>query len=379
MGAAVTELHYDHVVATLKYGLRVADVVVIESGNDNPLRGDGVIRAVNLANAIHTLPNYVAMQNGTRWNGIPIAVLVDDMYTANAIAADPTLQFVVPCSTERLSFTYYEYVDPWVTIYRQIDQAALVNAMNRLEQMQTLGHRFEVEHGRWLRLVPPSLRRQHGGRPEIETQLYDGSADRLLRRSRETDKDWNGRDVVLIEHAAAQHDLDRYEYLVNHAHAESEMQRFYEQRPYMLGAGAFEISAHPAFRPAGAVRPSYPDLVRHSFNNAIVPKPARIIELKTPRSRLITKTGSDWHWARAVTAGLAQTRRYAAHAKQRQYKQQMEAILGESPKRVEKLLIAGRAAHYERERLELARKYDRDVDVRGYDEMLDAAIDRYAS
>jgi hypothetical protein len=266
-----------------------------------------------------------------------------------------------------------------VEIYRRLDHAAFVNAMERLEQMQTVGHRFQIKDGRWLRLVPPSLRRRHGSRPEVETQLYDGRADRLLRRNREKGGAWNGRDVVLIEHSAAQHDLDLYEHLINHAHAESEMQQFYEQRPYMLGAGAFEFSAHPAFRPADSVRPSYPDLVQHSFNNAIFPKPARIIELKTPRSRLLTKTGSDWHWARSVTAGLTQTRRYAAHAKERRYKQQMEAILGEAPKRVEKLLIAGRADRYDRDRLDLARKYDRDVDVRGYDEMLDAAIDRYAT
>jgi hypothetical protein len=57
----------------------------------------------------------------------------------------------------------------------------------------------------------------------------------------------------------------------------------------------------------------------------------------------------------------------------------MEAIFGDAPKRVEKLLIAGRAGKYADERLALAREYDSDVEVRGYDEMAKLALERYAS
>jgi hypothetical protein len=380
MGAAVIEIHYLHVVSTMKYGVRVADAIVIEANAGNPLKGGHVVKAINLAKDIRRLPDYVSMPNGARWNGIPIAVIVDDRRTADAIAADPELGFIVPCSLRRFEFAeYFEYVDPWVEIYRRIDAAALANILARVDQMQSVGHRFQTVDGRWLRLVPPSMRRRHGSRPENETKLYDGTADQLVRRHRDAGALWDGRDVILVERSAVEIDLNRYEQLVKRPHAELEMQQYYKQRPYMLGGGAFETSAHPQFRPAGANRPWYPDFVQHPFNGGIVPKPARVIELKKNDSLLITKTGTDWHWGRTATAGLAQVRRYAAHMKDRQYRLQMEALFGEAPKQVERLLIAGRADQYDADRLDRARKYDRDVEFRGYDEMLGVARDRYGS
>jgi hypothetical protein len=149
--------------------------------------------------------------------------------------------------------------------------------------MQSVGHRFLVKDVRWIRAVDPEQRRRNGNHPELSTQLYDGRNDRLLRRigSRDTDA-WTAQDVVLIEERAVQHDLELNESLVRHAELESEMQQFYERRPYALGAGAFETTSHRAFRPIGANAPWYPDLVQHSFNSGIRPKPARIIELKKP-------------------------------------------------------------------------------------------------
>jgi hypothetical protein len=380
MGASVIELHHLEVEPTIKHDARVADAIVIETKNGNPLSGSGVLEAVNLAKQIRRLPDYFSMPNGARWNGIPIAVVVDDQRTADAMAADPELKFIIPCSLRRFDLlNYYEYIDPWLEIYRRIDEAALANAQARMDQMQSVGHRFQVIDGRWIRLVPPPTKRQHGSRPELETQLYSGSADRLIRRTREVEASWDGRDVVLLERAAVEIDLDRYEHLVDRPHIELEVQRFYGQRPYMLGSGAFETTAHPQFRPAGASRPTPPDFVQHSYNRAIVPKPARIVELKNNSSKLLTKTGTDWHWARTVTGALAQVRRYAEHATARQYRLQMEALLGEAPKRVEKLLIAGRADRYDPERLDRARKHEKDVEVRGHDEMLGISHGRYGS
>jgi hypothetical protein len=375
MGASVAQVRYDRATATMKYGLRVADVVVVDATNYNVLEDSQVLRGANLALEIHRLPDYVAMPNGTRWNGVPVVLLVDDQWTASAIASDPSLRNVIACAVRPSSNWYYEYVDPWSGIYQRIDDAAYQSALRRLEEMQSVGHRFEVKYGRWIRLIPPSLR----GRREVETALYSGSADLLMRRRRREGGNWAAKDVLLIEQGAVERDLLEYEHLVDNAHAESEMQRFYEQRPYVLGAGAYETTAHPRFNSLGAPSPVFPDLVQHPFNGGLVPRAAKIIELKTPRTRLLTRTGLDWHWARATTAGLAQTRRYAAHATAKKYKKQMEAIFGDAPKRVEKLLIAGRAGKYADERLALAREYDSDVEVRGYDEMAKLALERYAS
>jgi hypothetical protein len=379
MGASVAQVHYDRAVATMKYALRVADAVVVDTTNGNVLTNSQLIRGINLATEIHRLPNYVSMPNGTRWNGIPIALLVDGDDIAAAVASDPALRFVVACVTQPRWNWYYDYVDPWQDIYERIDKAAYENTLQRLEEMQSLGHRFQIKDNRWIRLIPPSMRRRLGALPEIESLLYDGRFDKFLRRHRQESDRWTGRDVVLLERSAVERDLYQYEYLVSKAHTEAEMQRFYEQSPYVLGAGAYETSAHPAFQADDASSPMYPDLVQHPFNTGLVPKAAKIIELKTPRTRLLTKTGLDWHWARQATAGLAQTRRYAAHAKGRQYKRQMEAIFGEAPKRIERLLIAGNAGKYDRERLALSRSYDSDVEVRGHDEMFGVALERYAS
>ncbi len=379
MGASVAQVHYDRAIATMKYALRVADAVVVDTTDGNVLTNSQVIWGINLARAIHGLPNYISMPNGTRWNGIPIALLVEDDQVAAAVASDPGLRFVVPCITQPRWNWYYDYVDPWQDIYERIDKAAYENTLQRLEEMQSLGHRFQIKDDRWIRLIPPSMRRRFGALPEIESTLYDGGSDSLLRHRRKEYDSWTGRDVVLIERSAVERDLSKYENLVSKAHSEAEMQRFYEQSPYVLGAGAYETTAHPAFQSNDASSPMYPDLVHHSFNSGLVPKAAKIIELKTPRTRLLTKTGLDWHWARQAMAGLAQTRRYAAHAKERQYKHQMEAVFGEAPKRIEKLLIAGNAGKYDHERLALARSYDNDIEVRGYDEMLGAALERYAS
>ena len=71
---------------------------------------------------------------------------------------------------------------------------------------------------------------------------------------------------MLIERAAVERDLLEYEHLVDNAHAESEMQHFYQQRPYVLGAGAYETTAHPRFDPIGSPAPIFLDLVQHPFN-----------------------------------------------------------------------------------------------------------------
>jgi hypothetical protein len=378
MGGAVTQLHFERIVPMMKIGLRVADAVAIDAHSDLMFGTDNLTRAVNLAKDIRSLPDWVSMLNGTRWNGIPIALLLDDDEIADYVAADPSLRSMIVCSTRRFSVSYYEYTDPWIQIYDRLDDAAYQNAMERVDQMQSVGHRVEVRDGRWLRMLPPPLRTRNGTLAEIETQLYNGRADQLIRRSRRDD-DWDGRDVLLIEREGVSGDLDGFEHLVGHAHNESEMQHFYGQRPYMLGAGAFETTAHPQFWPLETKRPTPPDFVQHSCNDAIVPKPGRVVEIKTPKTRLLTKTGLDWHFASRAVAGLAQARRYSTHAKEPKYRAQMEAIFGEAPRRVEKMLIVGTAANHGREELDRVREYDQDVLVRGFDEMLDTALSRFAS
>ena len=151
MGASVAQVRYDRTTATMKYGLRVADAVVIDATNNNALVSSQVIRATNLALETRQLPDYVAMPSGARWNGLPVAMLVDDEWTAYAIASDPSLRFVIPCVIQPSWNWYHEYVDPWPDIYQRIDDAAYWTTLQRLEEMQSIGHRFEVRHGRWIR------------------------------------------------------------------------------------------------------------------------------------------------------------------------------------------------------------------------------------
>lgn len=379
MGASVTEVSPDRAISLLKMGLRVADAIVIESVEFNALFADGAMTALKLAKAVHDLPDHVTMPTGTRWNGIPIAVLVGDQGTADMIVADPRLRYVLPCSTERMSFAYYEYVDPWPAIYAKIDDAVLHNTILRLQQMESVGHRFETVGGRWLRMLPPSLDRKGGSRPEVQTELYEGFADRMLRRKRQIGADWNGRDVLLIEREAIQRDLDLYERLVRRPHEEREMQQFYRQRPYVLGAGAHETTDHPAFYVEGRNRPMRPDFVQHSCNDAIDAKPARVIEIKTNDAQSLTRSGLDWHWSRTPTKALAQVRRYAAHMGNPKYRAQMESLFDEAPKSIEKMVISGMSGQYDRHRLDLARSYDDDVKFLGYDEAFASALDRYSS
>lgn len=379
MGAAVAEVLADQIVPLLKLGPRVADAIVLESTNTNPLAGNTALALLQLAQAIHDLEDSVTMPTGTRWNGIPIIVLVDDQATADAIAADPRYRFVTPVSLGRFDFEYYDYIDPWISIYDRIDRAVLENTLTRLAEMEAIGHRFQVIGGRWLRFIPPSLAKKAGFAPDLQTVLYDGRADRFLNRRRELDDEWRGRDVVHLEHQAIEKDLDEYERLVRNHHTESEMQRFYRERPYILGAGAFETTDHPAFRIDGRERPVFPDFIQHSFNAAIIPKPARVIELKTNKEPIISRRGLDWAWGRASAFGINQSRRYTEHMSAPEYRSQMEALFGEAPERVERMVITGTASRHDRERLDWVKKYDPDVEVRGYDEMFESAVGRYAT
>ncbi len=380
LGASVSEVSYERAIPVMKSGLRVADAIVINATLDGlGWTSDDVIRAANLALRIRRLEGSVAMLTGARWNGIPIAILVRDEQTAEMLRHDAQTRFVIPCVTEPLANWYYPYVDPWPEIYDEIDEAAYLSALERMEQMESLGHGFkEIERGRWIRYILPEERTRSGRLVELESDLYDGGADMLLLRAhRRRAASWSGSDVILIERTAVERDLYRLEHLITNAHSESDMQRFFEERPYMLGAGAHDTVGHPVFRPDG--RPAwYPDFVQRSFNASVRPKPATIIELKTPRTRILTKTGLDWHWARPVQAGIQQTRRYAEFTRDRRYAQQLAAILGEAPARTKKILIAGRAGRYERDHLERMRRYDQDVDVRGYDETWDNVVERHA-
>ncbi len=379
MGAAVAEVRADQIVSLLKLGVRVADAIVLESTNANPLSGNLAISLLQLAKAIHDLSDSVTMPTGSRWNGIPIIVLVDDKMTADAIASDSYYRFVIPCSVERIQFEYYDYIDPWIGIYDKIDRAVLENTLARIAEMESVGHRFQIIGGRWLRLVPPSLARKAGSSPELQTALYDGRADQFLNRRRELGEEWHGRDVVLLELKAIERDLDLYESLTVRRHSENEMQRFYRERPYVLGAGAFETTSHPAFRINGRAQPVFPDFIQHSFNAAIVPKPARVIELKTNKEPIMTRSGLYWAWGRTSALGINQSRSYAEHMNAPEYRSQMEALFGEAPTRVERMVITGTASRHDPEKLAWVKKYDPDVEVRGYDEMFEYAVGRYAA
>jgi hypothetical protein len=380
LGAAVSEVSFERAIAVMKRGLRIADAIVVDATSDDlAWSPDEAIRAANLALRVRQLEGSVAMFTGARWNRIPIAVLVPDERTAEMLRHDPKMRFVIACVTQPRANWYYPYVDPWPEIYDQIDEAAYLSALERMDEMEALGHRFkEVERGRWIRFIAPEERARRGRLRELESDSYDGGSDRLLLRARRRRANsWDGTDVVLLERTAVERDLYRLENLVNNAYAERDMQRFFEERPYMLGAGAHDTKGHPTFRPEGS--PAwYPDFIQRSFNGSIRPKPATIIELKTPRTRILTKTGLDWHWARPVLAGIQQTRRYAEFAQDGRYAPQLTAILGEVPARTKKVLIAGRVSRYERDHLERVRRYCQDVDVRGYDEVYDETVERHA-
>jgi len=372
LGAMVNAVSYDRALSLMKLGLRVADAVVIEDVH-NILAGDGPIRVANLARTIYALPDWVCMPTGARWNSIPIILIVDDPNVAHAMEAD--LGFITCASG---SVTYWRYIDPWPAIYQRIGDAAYRNALQRLEEMQTIGYRFQMRDGRWLRLVPPMRKRRSGFGTELETALYNGNADLLLKRRRAPDDDWNARDVVLLEPGANERDLYLYEHLVRHGSGEKEMQRFYSQRTFVLGCGAYEVRTHPALRPAGT-NTIYPDLVQRSFNDALVPKPARVIELKRLDAKIIVKNGLDHQFSHDVDKGIMQTHRYGDFLSEEKYIPQVEATFGESPNRIEKLLIVGRASKHDRDRLDYVRRWQPYVEVRGYDEMYEEAVSRFAS
>lgn len=191
LGAAVNAVAYDNAIAVMKYGIRAADAVVIEESR-NDLSSMGAMRLANMARAIHELPDPVAMPSGARWKGIPIVALVDHDDVANALHLD--LPYVIACATENLF--YWDYIDPWPDIYDRIDSAVYENKLARMEEMQRLGFRFQLMGGRYLRLIPPNPRRRNGALQDLETPLYSGLHDVLLRRRRDTEDHWTARRYV---------------------------------------------------------------------------------------------------------------------------------------------------------------------------------------
>jgi hypothetical protein len=302
------------------------------------------------------------MRTGIRWSEIPIVVLAQNEAIEHVISRDTTLPRIVACAISR----------GWPEVYERIVDVILDFSQELVRQMRELGWELIYRRGRWIRVRPPRMRRKDGWLQEIESQFYDGSADRWIQARSVIER--RQLEVAAYDRTSTLEDLAAFAKLIRNPDVkEPALQKLIEQAPYLLRSSHAELIAHADFGTAPKVDSWYPDVIHHPlFSNRI-----DITELKVPQMSLVAKRGKLFYQGHDVTVGITQVQVYGEIAVKATHQSQMEAIFGEPVTVNSRTLVIGMAAGIDPEELARVRSRIDNVNIKAYDEVLGEALDRF--
>jgi hypothetical protein len=336
------------------------DAIVLDATAGNALRGGAVAQCIAVAEDVRKVST--TMPTGVRWGAVPIAVIVSNEAVASTVRYFGLPERLVICRKDA----------GWQTVYHQIASEVLSFVLDLVQQMRTLGWDIAYYRGRWVRVQITLPRRRRGFFPDLESELYDGTRDlwfktedRVVRRQLKLVGSGATRTVEDI--------LELQRLIVGGSATEPALQQLIESAPYLLRASQMELHGRRAIVDARTGDRKIPDVVTHPFfTNAI-----DITELKLPTATLAVKRGKLVYQSAGITEGIAQVRDYAEVAIDTSNRSQIEAIFGEPVAINSQSLVIGISAGVDPDDLAKIRSQIPDVDVQGWDEILDDAIVRY--
>jgi hypothetical protein len=346
----VATMPSDRIVSYLKWDIasRLAAIDVIVCYADAPpgtVNYFPVMKALQMAEAIQSLPEECAMRDGRKWKSLPFIIISEGPYFfAAGEALDRTHAQLMPPSP------YYPSV-----LLSKI-QSVVDNYVSRiLDDYQNLGMivRFERGHAQ----IGPALRKKS---PDVESSYYYAPADR--RRNRR----WL---TVMRDNQGLQADVELFQELLDRNVNETQMQHFFEEHPLFLMQARLGIPIpHPLY--------SVPR--RYAADFAVTPvlgpvdgNGIEMLELKGPPEQLLNTDKRHRGFSSKVHRAVDQVRDYSRYMKDPRNFDRLTQQFGYLPTASNLAVLIGREPQddAEKETAEL-RRSELNAKIITYDEIL---------
>lgn len=307
--------------------------------------------ALILAERIRRLPPETAMFDGRKWSAIPLIVLCP-VDTSSAVRelldrrSHGTLDDVVIEESNYASNLGAEAILDEIHRYRQ----KLISAFD------DMGFLVRYEAGRYV--LGPAYK----PRKELEDQYYFGPSDRRPRGFTTLHKDHLGLEI----------EVDQFEALINRKDVrEHELQQFFEEHPHFLSTMHIPLPHVRIRSRSGEV--FIPDFVLKPIVAQRRDSRWQVLELKLPQEKVLVRRASRRQLSAAVMAAINQLRSYQEHLA-RADAEEVARVLGYPVRRPRLGVLIGRLANAEVEALDEQQRYQADVTIVTYDEILEERV-----
>jgi len=300
--------------------------------------------AIEAAEAIRSLPAYIAMPDGKRWCSIPVLILTEPRIHERFHEWGLSTQQIV--SIESRTENHYGG--------DIIKQRVAEHRLAMIADFDRAGLIVQYELGRYVTSFAFACRR------DLETKYYLGTADRRPKRFTTLHRDNFGIQV----------EVDAFEFLINQPRLrEEQLQIFFEKHPYFLSVTQTLL---PQVRlSAEDGRTLIPDIVLKPIVAPERDSRWKLLELKLPQARLLTGKGARARLSCQVMTAIRQLRDYYEYVSNPVHEREVVSVLGHPLKSPRLGVLIGRLADTDVSALEREQRFLGDVKIVTYDEILE--------
>lgn len=342
----------------------VAEAIVIETthlfyfeGRVDPDFWRGYLQPFTLENIlaivrdIRGLDSCVAMEDGRKWNAIPIILILTDTLTRDLDIAQ-SLEATIIFSRGDLQADLHR-VRQEIAKYRQ----------RLLDELDNLGFLVTYENGRYR--VGPALT---PGDRQMEGHFYFGPAD---KRPGQRGKYY----TVDRENVGIQYEVELFEALINKPDvSEHDIQRFFEEHPHFLLLTRLMQALPQVHLPDGMGKLLIPDFILKPIValQRLRESNWQVLDLKRPQAKLLAGPSDHRRFSSEVFQAITQVKDYREHFENPQNTAAVTKILGHPLKHPKLAVLIGRMpSSSEVEVLEKEQAREPQVSVVTYDEILE--------
>ena len=307
--------------------------------------------AVALVRSLRTLDSCVAMEDGRKWNAVPIILILTDTLFGDLNipqSLDATIVFSrgdVPSDLRKIRQE--------IGKYRQ----------RLLDELDNLGFLVTFENGRYR--VGPALT---PGERHVEGQFYFGPAD---KRSGQHGKYY----TVDRDNVGIQFEVEVFEALINKPDVtEHDIQKFFEENPHFLLLTRLMQALPQIHLPDEKGKLLIPDFILKPIValQRLRDSNWQVLDLKKPQAKLLAGPSDHRRFSSEVFQAITQVKNYREHFENPQNTEAVTKLLGHPLKHPKLAVLIGRMPpSSEVELLEREQAREPQVSVVTYDEILE--------
>jgi hypothetical protein len=300
--------------------------------------------AMGAAEALRSLPTYIAMPDGKRWCSIPVLILTEPEIHKSFDEWGLAAQQIESIESRTENHYGGDIVKQRVAEHR----LAMIADFDRV------GLIVQYELGRYLTSFAFACRRN------LETKYYFGTADRRPRRFSTLHRDNFGIQV----------EVEAFEFLINRPRLrEQQLQIFFERHPHFLSVTQTLLPQVRLSTQDG--RTLIPDIVLKPIATPQRDSRWKLLELKLPQARLLTGKGTRARLSCQVMTAIRQLREYYEYVSNPVHEHEVVSVLGHPLKSPRLGILIGRLANTDVGALEREQRFLSDVKIVTYDEILE--------